>query len=89
MSHPQWRPLGWRLVSGEMFSRPLLPYSPRAAALFPTSRHSRHIVSTNANHGIFSITATLKKQARQQADEYDRLARELNAYTGGSAIKKD
>lgn len=31
---------------------------------------------------------TLKKQSRQQAEEYDRLAGELNRATGGSASKK-
>ncbi|KZW03133.1 B-cell receptor-associated 31-like protein [Exidia glandulosa HHB12029] len=31
---------------------------------------------------------TLKKQSRQQAEEYDRLARELNKSTGGSVDKK-
>ena len=35
------------------------------------------------------FTETLKKQSRQQAEEYERLARELNKYTGGSAGKKD
>lgn len=33
-------------------------------------------------------TDTLKKQSRQQADEYDRLARELNKATGSVADKK-
>ncbi|KAH7103520.1 B-cell receptor-associated 31-like protein [Auriculariales sp. MPI-PUGE-AT-0066] len=32
---------------------------------------------------------TLKKQSRQQAEEYGRLASELNKYTGGSASKRD